>query len=313
MTNDLLILGWHNVEGTWCFPSGPGQGTRGLEAQLRWARRLGHVVDLGEALATLRGGGSLRPRSVALTFDDGYRDNLTIAEPLLRQLELPATFFLVPSVLFGTTTPWWEGLACAMQTTSAPSLSWEGERFSLSGTARRSAYDTISSRLKRLDRAGREATVAGLIEQMGREPNGEVARLFLDWEDARELARRGAAIGSHSLDHAILANETPSAQRRNLTEARHQLEQQLDVPVDLLAYPNGSQDDFDASTEDAARAAGYRCGVTTIPGWNTGSTSPYQLRRYVLSPERRELGFKAIVKAAVRRPVSRSDSPPDQP
>ena len=50
MTSDLLILGWHNVEGTWCFPSGPGQGTRGLEAQLRWVRRLGHVVDLGEAL-----------------------------------------------------------------------------------------------------------------------------------------------------------------------------------------------------------------------------------------------------------------------
>jgi peptidoglycan/xylan/chitin deacetylase (PgdA/CDA1 family) len=301
MPHDLLILGWHNVEGTWCFPSNPGQGSRGLAAQLRWVRRLGHVVDLGEALATLNDGGSLPARSVALTFDDGYRDNLSIAEPLLRQLGIPATFFLVPSFLSDATSPWWEALAFAIQTTTRPSLSWEGGLYSLLGAGRRSAIETVSVRLKRLDQARRDTAVAAIVEQLEPERHADLARLFLDWDDARDLARRGAAIGSHSLDHAILANETPSVQHKNLAGARRQLEDELQAPVDLLAYPNGTADDFDMTTEEAARDVGYRCGVTTIPGWNSASTPPYQLRRYVLSPERGELAFKSIAKHAVAR------------
>jgi peptidoglycan/xylan/chitin deacetylase (PgdA/CDA1 family) len=299
MRHDLLILGWHNVEGTWCFPSEPGQGRRGLAAQLRWVRRLGHVVDLGQALAALADGRPLPPRSIALTFDDGYRDNLTMAAPLLRELELPATFFLVPGVLSGLTTPWWEALAYAFRSTRRSSFRWDDEAWSLVKRERQLAYDSVSSRLKRLDRASRDAAVSEIIDAL--EPKGSVdmGQLFLDWEGARQLVGAGVAIGAHSCDHAILANEVPEVQRANLAEARRQLEKGLDVSIDLLAYPNGAADDFDAVTEEAAREAGYRCGVTTIPGWNSASTCPYRLRRYVLSPERGLRAFKAIAKGAV--------------
>jgi peptidoglycan/xylan/chitin deacetylase (PgdA/CDA1 family) len=307
MTHDLLILGWHNVEGTWCFPSEAGRGLRGLAAQLRWVRRLGHVVDLGQAVATLREGGTLPRRSIALTFDDGYRDNLTMAAPLLRDLGLPATCFLIPSVLSGVTAPWWEALACAFQATKRSSLSWNNEPMTLVGTGKRQAYDTVSSRLKRLDTTSRDAAVAEIIDALEPAAPFDTERLFLDWDDARTLAAHGITIGSHSLDHAILANEPPEVQRENLTQARRELERELDVPIDLLAYPNGTADDFNAATEQAAEHSGYRCGVTTIPGWNSGSTGRYRLRRYVLYPERGPLGFKSIAKHAVIGPRSGGD------
>ena len=309
MAHDLLILGWHNVEGTWSFPSEAGRGLRGLAAQLRWVRRLGYVVDLGQALATLRDGRNLPRRSIALTFDDGYRDNLTMAAPLLRELELPATFFLVPSVLSGVTVPWWETLAFAFQATKRSSFCWDDQPFSLVGTGRRSACDTVASRLKRLDKTSRDTAVAEIIDALEPEGHVDIGQLFLDWDDARALVDHGIAIGSHSLDHAILANETPEAQHDNLAQARRDLEAGLDLPVDLLAYPNGTIADFDVVTEAAAQECGYRCGVTTIPGWNSALTRPYRLRRYVLYPERGAFGFKSIAKRAVLRQLSGARGP----
>lgn len=296
MSHNLLILAWHNVEGTPAFPSDPGQGRQGLSQQLHLLRRLGHVVDLKRALSDLAEGRSLPSRAVALTFDDGYRDNLTIATPLLRELGLPATFFLVPKVLSGEILPWWEVLGQAFEGTSQFSLRWNEQTFPLAGAVRRSSYENVCTGLKRLDETQRRSAVVELVDLLAPEHSVDLSGLFLDWNDAQELVRQGITIGAHSLDHAILANESPETQRTNLSTARRDLQDRLEVEVDLLAYPNGSSDDFDAVTQAAAQEAGFRYGVTAIPGWNSASTPMYGLRRYVVAPERGRRAFRSIVK-----------------
>jgi peptidoglycan/xylan/chitin deacetylase (PgdA/CDA1 family) len=299
MSRRLLILGWHNVEATWAFPSRPGAGTRGLRKQLTFLRRVATVVELDRALDDLAEGRSLPPRAVALTFDDGYRDNLDTAVPMLKQLGLPATFFLVPEVLDGGITPWWESLSHAFAVTSRDSLAWGGTVWPLEEPTRRVSLDEITSRLKRLRQDERMAAVAEIVDRLAPESRDEVSELFLDWEGARELTRRGATIGAHSNDHAILANESPETQARNLREARQALETGLGHAIDLLAYPNGTRSDFDAATVDAASAAGYRCGVTTISGWNSADTDVFELRRQVVHPELGVLGFKPVVRQSL--------------
>src|SRR2546423_14531892 len=111
MKNGLRVFAWHNVESSWCFPCRAGSGVRGLERQLRFLHHAANVVPLGDALQGLAEGRDLPPRAVAITFDDGYRDNLELAVPMLEALALPATFFLVPGLLSGSTQPWWEVLA----------------------------------------------------------------------------------------------------------------------------------------------------------------------------------------------------------
>jgi len=61
--------------------------------------------------------------------------------------------------------------------------------------------------------------------------------------------------------------------------------------VDLLAYPNGTPLDFDEVTIGAAAAAGFRFAITTIDGWNERDTPPYELRRFVVYPERGTVGL----------------------
>jgi peptidoglycan/xylan/chitin deacetylase (PgdA/CDA1 family) len=159
---------------------------------------------------------------------------------VLERLGLPATFFLVPGILDGRISPWWETVAWAVQGTGKASVEWEGQTLPLGGRAGRRTLEVVTERLKTLDQAARGRAVAELVERL--EPDGapDHRRLFLDWDGARELLRRGFEIGGHSMDHAILARESPAAQLTDLVESRRRLEAELDAPIDVLATPTAA-------------------------------------------------------------------------
>ncbi|MGH8895993.1 MAG: polysaccharide deacetylase family protein [Egibacteraceae bacterium] len=297
----LLVLGYHNVNGTWCFPSRPGAGRRGLEGQLRALRRVARVVALDQALRDLAEGRPLPPRAVAITFDDGYRDTLELAAPLLAQLGLPATTFLVPGILSGQVNPWWERLGWAFTTARADAVDFEGQRLALRDpAARRRAFRRVGERLKRRDRRQREEAADQLVEALSPTGAYHPQELFCDWDGARALMRAGMAIGSHSMYHAILSEESGEAQHADLLDSRKLLEAELDAPIDLFAYPNGASADYDSTTIAAAEAAGYTHAVTTQDGWNRRSTPPYEIRRFVMYPERGVTGFSVLARDLVR-------------
>jgi len=295
MSRRLLVLAWHNVDPTWCFPARRGAGREGLERQLAFLRRRCNVVALGDALRALDRRDPLPPRAVALTFDDGYRDQLDLAVPMLARLGLPATFFLVPGMLDGTAQAWWERLAWIFTRSARDAVPWEGRTLDLRGDARRrSTLASVLEQLKRRDHQGREAAVDELASRCAPDGKLEEQAAFLDWDGARELTRRGFTVASHSLNHVILAEEPLPAQEQDLALSRRRLERELDVQVDLLAYPNGKQSDYSQATIAAARRAGYSHALTTVEGWNRPTTAPYEIRRFVLQPERGVPGLAVV-------------------
>jgi peptidoglycan/xylan/chitin deacetylase (PgdA/CDA1 family) len=315
VTDRLLVLAWHAVEATWGFPCRPGAGVRGLARQLQQLQRMARIVPLEPALDALRVGRPLPPRAVALTFDDGYRDHLALAAPLLERLGLPATFFLVPSILAGDLTPWWEVLGWSFGQATTPSVLWQGRLLPTGGRSGRRSVRWVAERLKLLDRAARDRQLAELVDLL--EPTGRLdAGLFLDWAGAKELCRRGFTVGSHTLRHPILSRETAAEQAEELAGSRHRLEVELGVPVRLLAYPNGKPGDYDEATVAAAEDAGYRHALTTRPGLNTSTTPALELCRVVLEPHQgfcetvtRRVTGKAVQIARVRLPATRSGRP----
>jgi peptidoglycan/xylan/chitin deacetylase (PgdA/CDA1 family) len=259
---------------------------RGLERQLRALRGLTNIVPLGWALQALSDGLALPRRALSITFDDGYRDNLTLAVPLLRTLQIPATCFLVPGILSNDVVPWWERLAWAFSEAQADHVEFEQQRVTLGGAAGRYAmFQTVSEQLKRRDRRHRESAVDELVVKLA--PSGQYRPQdqFLDWDGARELQKH-MEIGSHSMYHSILSQETARAQREDLAHSRRQLAEELNVDIRLLAYPNGRKADYNVDTFAAAEHACYTYALTTRYGWNTRSTDRYEIRRWVIRPER---------------------------
>jgi peptidoglycan/xylan/chitin deacetylase (PgdA/CDA1 family) len=301
MGDRLLVLGWHNVGSTWLFPSRPGAGRRGLERQLRFLRRSTNVVDLRQALNGLATGRPLPTRAVAITFDDGYRDQLELAVPMLERLGLPATFFLIPGVLSRTVRPWWELVAWAFMRASRDAIAWEGTTMALRTPAeRRAALLAVIEQLKRHAGAERETALEELTDALAPAGDPSDDQMFLDWDGARRLARGRLTVASHTFHHGILSQEDERTQRDDLLMSRQQLERELGVPVDLLAYPNGRLGDYDQTTMAAARQAGYTHAVTTMPGWNRRSTPSYEVLRFVQQPERGVPGLAIVPLHPVR-------------
>lgn len=296
----LIVLGWHNVRPTWCFPAAAGAGEKGMEAQFRVLRRWANVVPLHSALRDLTAGRRLPPRAVALTFDDGYSDNLELAGPMLARLGLPATCFLVPGILNGEVNPWWERLAWVFTTGRAGRMRWDGVDHDLSGPARHTVFKRVAEDLKLLDRHGRESAIDDVQAQL--DPSGvfDPRAQFLDWDGARRL-QEYFTIGSHTMYHNILSRETAEAQHVDLAESRRQLVDKLGGEVGVLAYPNGKAADYDPNTIAAAEAAGYEFSITTRNGPARRDTPPHEIRRWVMNPHRGALDFAKIVKYLVAR------------
>jgi peptidoglycan/xylan/chitin deacetylase (PgdA/CDA1 family) len=267
-----------------------------FRAQVRFLRERFAVVHL-EELAAL--GGSLRPdrkRPAALiTFDDGYCDNFRTALPILRELGVPAAFFLPTSYLQAPRLPWWDHAACAIKRTRVPRLVLErspgdltpiaidlgtspsdAERTAAIMTIIRAFLDrTIPEPSWFLDQLGQQAGVAIDTEARGRS-------LFMGWNEVRQLLATGMAVGSHGHAHVALAGLDDDAQRRELAGSKAALEEALGCEVTAIAYPFGWPGTFTRRTTELAAEAGYRLAFSSLEGVNRPGRpgfEPMALRR----------------------------------
>ncbi|WP_116709670.1 polysaccharide deacetylase family protein [Actinomycetospora cinnamomea] len=285
MSNRLLVLGWHNIDPTPAFPEAPEAGRRGFDRQLALLARVANVVRLSDALDRMASGEPLPPRSVALTFDDGYRDNLDVAVPLLAKHGLPATFYLVPRFLSGELGAWWEDLAFAFRHGTADSVEWGGTTYPLGDPAERArAQDEISVALKTLSARSREQAVAELAERLAPVGGEDDRAAFMDWDGARGLLDAGHDVGSHSMTHAILSREDQASQTEELADSRSRLADGLGTSIDSVAYPNGHREDYDETTLRLVAEIGYRGAVTTTPGVARRDQPLMEMNRLIVTP-----------------------------
>jgi peptidoglycan/xylan/chitin deacetylase (PgdA/CDA1 family) len=235
---------------------------------------------------------------VALTFDDGYLDNVTVAAPMLADAGLPATFFLVPGFLDGSAPAWWEDLGRVFAHATVDEVRWDGEVFDTSNPpARRAAYWQVGELLKGVDGADRSAAVDELRSRLAPAGPAGPGRLFMDWNEAGRLLELGHDIQSHTCGHPILSREKPAAQERELVDSRAALAEHFQRPVDVLAYPNGRSVDYDATTVGLAREAGYEFAVTTRSARARSGDPRFEVPRLVVTAE---TDLREVVQGAVR-------------
>ena len=130
---------------------------------------------------------------------------------------------------------------------------------------------------------------ARICSRLGPEP--VTRRSVMNWDELRELARRGVCLGGHTRNHKIMTTIPPDEQRREVERCRQDLEREIGKAPPVFCYPNGSHD---VSVVEAARAAGVRLAFTTLDGHNDlRRADPLRLRRTNLTPRTAGIVFRA--------------------
>ena len=186
-----------------------------FRAQLLYLTKQYHFIGLDQVLGMeFERSDCSREPAMLVTFDDGYRDNFEAALPILRELGVPATFFIPTGILNSPRLPWWDHVAYAVKQARTPQL--ELRRYpgdpqtvlidlgaSYNVVQRTSAIMRIISEF--LDGGIRDE--AWFLAQLDKQADIIIdskalgRKLFMDWDQVRQLAQAGMTIGSHSHSH----------------------------------------------------------------------------------------------------------------
>lgn len=246
---------------------------------MRWLRRFYRVLPLAEALALLARR-RLPGRAVAITFDDGYRDNYEVALEILRELDLSATFFISSGFLDGGRM-WNDTVIETVRRLPESELTFEPcgirELPLRSVEQRRQTMHRLLAELKYRPLEQRQQFCESLSARLDEPLPG----LMMTREQVRGLRRAGMEIGAHTVRHPILKRLAPAMARAEIEQSKQALEEILDEPVRLFAYPNGKVGQ-DFGPEHAAMVAesGFEAAVTTDWGTADTGTDPYRLPRF---------------------------------
>jgi peptidoglycan/xylan/chitin deacetylase (PgdA/CDA1 family) len=309
-SDKLAILRYHAI----CEADGYAYASPGIcispsafEQHVKYLSASYNVVSLPDAVRSLRERRTLPPNAVAITFDDGYADNLAAARTLARH-GLTATFYITAGCMAGGQPFWPAELRYLVGAIAEP-------RLTLSIAGRPLELDLSSA-------AGRDEAVNGLTKAFKRHPipvredlrtqlraraNGvQIPRVMLTWDEVREMHALGMTIGSHTMTHPNLPNAGIAAAREELVTARERLEAEIGGPVTMFSYPNGGADRYlTPEIQQVVREAGYEGATTSRNAFATRASDLYALERIEVEESLQHLVFALEVERFAFAPSPR--------
>lgn len=289
--SSLTILAYHRVlalQESLLYPFQSMVMPRDLfEQQMSHLRQHYTMLTLLEAVERLRTR-NLPPRSVCVTFDDGYRDNFDVALPILKKYGVPATFFVVTGVMEGKSRLLWDEVVSRIREIK-DTRGWEEMH-------RETMPSWLQEKLGLLE-AGEPAETIGerLVRDMNRVPLREREEALqilrratpgggkcsdpplVSWDELREIRRAGMLVGAHTVSHPFLDELDHPAAKQEIEGSITTLAERLDEPITLFSYPRGR---FKEEVKRWLQEAGVEAAVTTELGRNSPGTDPYALRRF---------------------------------
>ncbi|NOT28705.1 MAG: polysaccharide deacetylase family protein [Acidobacteria bacterium] len=309
-SHQLAILRYHAV----CGPEGHRYADPSIcvtplafERHIAYLTRAYTVLRLEDAVRSLANGERLPANAVAITFDDGYADNLGAARTLARY-GASATFYITAGCMAGGQPFWPVELRALVRAVSEHRV--------------RLAVDSVHVDLNLDSDAGRTAAVRlltrtfkshpipvreALREQLRRlAPATSPDRVMLTWDEIREMHALGMTIGSHTMTHPNLPSAGLVAAREELVASRDHLERQINAPVTMFSYPNGGAERYlTRDVQLAVRDAGYLAATTSRNAFAGAHSDLYGLERIQVRERLEELIFALEVERFAFRPQPR--------
>jgi peptidoglycan/xylan/chitin deacetylase (PgdA/CDA1 family) len=282
-----LILGYHRVDDNPWDPYSLNVTPVHFAEQLEVLRTYANPVSLQSLVDGMRSG-NLVPRSVAVTFDDGYVGNLHHAKPILERRRIPATVFVVTGYLGREF--WWDELArlCgpAKDLPQAFCLNVDGHKFNWQSNG------PVNARLwKRrvlslhhffslLNESERCNGLAQLRSVVGISADDSSVTRAMTSDELRELAIGGLVdVGAHTVSHPCLPKLEMKAQQTEISESKKYLEVLMGAQIESFCYPYGL---LTRKTAAIVRDLGFHCACATYMDIVTYSNDLFRLPRFLI-------------------------------
>jgi peptidoglycan/xylan/chitin deacetylase (PgdA/CDA1 family) len=238
-----------------------------FDEQMAFVARHYNCLPMPKAVEQLACG-KLPKRSLIVTFDDGYLDNLTLALPILRRHGVPATVYIATGLIEHVVLPWWHELEDLIAAGDGLHVHWKEEDLHFStvdADAKRRTFDILNPMLKCMD-ATEQARFMGLLRRGSSKPiqqNGQ----FMNHGQLLELAGDPLiTIGAHTHHHLALSCLKPIRLRHEMSHSKSLLEDWVKQPIEHLAYPFGAQAHACTREFSVAAELGFASAVTTRLG-----------------------------------------------
>lgn len=252
--------------------------------------QVGHPLSMDEVMWHCENKVAFPTKAFAVTFDDGFENNVSVAAPVMADLQVPATIYVTTDFVDRNRMSWIDRIESAVEI--APD-----QTFSASWTQHSFPLDDIDSRIRFLQAVRRFVKTApsvnpdnfaeGICMQLGVDgsdhPDSELD-CKMSWEQVREVARSEMfTVGGHSHSHPILSFLSTEELNHELETCFVLLGDKANVGPAHFSYPEGLQHCYSDEVIDALRQRGVRCCPTAIAGKNTVGHDPFHLRRFLVA------------------------------
>lgn len=280
----VITLIYHRVATLSSDPEMLAVSPENFRAQMRYLKDTAQLVRFEEEWGNVSG------PAVAVTFDDGYADNVLEALPILEDIGVPATFFVSTGTIGTTNEFWWHELErIILGKQPLPSS------FTLDHHSRRKNWPTgnINARLafyqefvrlmNETDSVQRTVWLEQLRLWAQSDEQPSTMHRVMTVDELRLLGRNSlVTIGAHTVSHTQLSSLSPEEQRKEIVESKKQLEEWLGLDVTMFSYPFGKRCHYTAETISLCREAGFTKAAANFPGQAHRWTDPYQIPRHLV-------------------------------
>jgi peptidoglycan/xylan/chitin deacetylase (PgdA/CDA1 family) len=260
------ILVFHEIQQDCRSELMTGTSVSLFEYSLNWVQRKGwSIVSLDECLERLARNDRSR-RYAVLTFDDGYRDNVSVALPILERNFAPFTMYVPTGAPTRSMQSWWLGLRKLFLSRDTVTIDAMGVRFRCPDLYNKTfALNKVTQWIH--DDYQRAAMLTPTFNKAGISLLALNEAYFLNESELRVLARHPlASIGGHTTSHSALSSVDVLSARAEMADNRHYLEKLLQIPVRHLAYPYGNTRACGPREAHLAKQVGFSTAVTAQHG-----------------------------------------------
>jgi peptidoglycan/xylan/chitin deacetylase (PgdA/CDA1 family) len=301
----LRVLRWRNRRGLriLMYHRFAAEDVPALERQCAHIRRYYAPLSMPKLVEMLQADEPLPDNAAVVTVDDGHRDFLLNAWPVLRRYEIPATVYLISGFVDGELWPWFDRVLWMFANTPLRSaeIVVTSQRMALDlaeSGARDSAGQRIANLLPDLSSAERAEILAELPERLKVTVPAQAPPEYasLSWDDARALAQEQVDFGGHTVTHPILSRMADERQLAwEVSHSKARIEHELGREAVSFCYPNGRPSDVDDAGVEAVKRAGYRVAVLAGGGLNHSCRDRFRLRRVPCGFELSDPYFRQIM------------------